>query len=418
MISTGYLVAAIALSYVGSGRGSKGHKEIINTYNSVKPHGYKMSMSDPWCAASWTAWQIMSGNTQKEVPMSASCSMIIADAKKLGIWVENDGYKPRVGDAILYDWDDSGRGDNTGSPDHIGVVYDRDSKWIYVVEGNKGSNSAVGKRAIAINGKFIRGFVAPKYKSLAKISYKPTMPYTGKLPSDDVRYGTKGGNAKALQSFLNWIDNASLDVDGSSGKATVQAILTYQCTYGLDTDGCFGPACRKKANELIRKYKPAEKSKAEEINATAIKYAWPVGTKESVYKYPKGKPDPDFVKAWKKYFPKKKINCGCHQFVMLVLKACGYPTMDISSWGKILKYLRSNFTELDVNYKQSQLKAGDIRVHKNSEGGYHIWIIVKEGGKFYRAEANQTGNKRYAHITTSTKGNTKKHKKDWLFRAK
>ena len=40
----------------------------------------------------------------------------------MGIWVENDAYTPSTGDMTLYDWDDNGVGDNTGSADHIGIV--------------------------------------------------------------------------------------------------------------------------------------------------------------------------------------------------------------------------------------------------------------------------------------------------------
>ena len=43
-------------------------------------------------------------------------------AKKMGIWVDDDRYTPKPADAGLYDWNDSGRGDNTGTPDHIGTV--------------------------------------------------------------------------------------------------------------------------------------------------------------------------------------------------------------------------------------------------------------------------------------------------------
>lgn len=163
----------------------------------------------------------------------------------------------------------------------------------------------------------------------------------------------------------------------------------------------------------------ALKTNAEKINEKAIAFAWKAGTPEKVYKYPSGNPTDAFKAAWKKHFPKKKINCGCHQYVMLVLKDCGYPTMDLSSWTKILAYLKKNFTEIKVNYTQAQLRAGDIRVHKNSAGGYHIWIIAKDSnGKMVRKEANQVGNKRYAHTNTNNSGNTKKHKADWLFRAK
>ena len=33
---------------------------------------------------------------------------MIALAKKMGIWVENDSYVPDSGDYILYDWQDNG----------------------------------------------------------------------------------------------------------------------------------------------------------------------------------------------------------------------------------------------------------------------------------------------------------------------
>ena len=42
--------------------------------------------------------------------------------QKLGAWQENDAHVPQPGDVIFYDWDDSGVGDNTGWPDHVGIV--------------------------------------------------------------------------------------------------------------------------------------------------------------------------------------------------------------------------------------------------------------------------------------------------------
>lgn len=284
--------------------------------------------------------------------------------------------------------------------------------WFTYEENLKGAILA------AVVGKF----PMPKGKV---VSYKPKTAYKGKLPEKPVYYGNKSDNVKALQTFLNWRLGYKLAVDGVFGKATADAVCDFEETYGFrNYTGAFGKTCIAKAKEIVKEYADkvtvpvAKLTKAQQINETALKFAWPVGTKESAYKYPNGKPDPDFIKAWEKYFPKKKINTGCHSYVMLVLKACGYPTMDLSSWSKILSYLRKNFKEIDVNYTQAQLRAGDIRVHKNSKGGYHIWIIVEENGKFYRAEANQVGNKRYAHITTNNSGNTKRHKGDWLFRAK
>ena len=162
-ISTAQKVVDIALSYVGCKTGSAKHKELVKAFNSVRPHGEKAANSSPWCAIAWTAWQILAGNTIKQVPMSYNCGQLIKDAKNLGIWIEKDSTKPKIGWGILYDWDDSGKGDNTGAAENVGLVYAVDSKYIYVVEGNKGTAETCGKRAIQINGRFIRGFIAPKF---------------------------------------------------------------------------------------------------------------------------------------------------------------------------------------------------------------------------------------------------------------
>ena len=79
-------------------------------------------------------------------------------AIKAGMWVENDGYIPRIGDCVLYDWQDSGIGDCKGGADHIGIVENvTNSGIIKVIEGNY--NDAVGRRTISVNGKYIRGFI-------------------------------------------------------------------------------------------------------------------------------------------------------------------------------------------------------------------------------------------------------------------
>jgi hypothetical protein len=61
----------------------------------------------------------------------------------------------------MYDWNDNGVGDNTGAPDHVGIVVSVSGKTIRVIEGN--INNSVGYRNIAVNGKYIRGFCVPDY---------------------------------------------------------------------------------------------------------------------------------------------------------------------------------------------------------------------------------------------------------------
>lgn len=160
-------VVNLVNSWVGKNEADGSYKEIIDIYNSYGgsfPRGTKMQYGWAWCAATWSALAIKLGYT-KIMPIEISCYYIIEAAKKMGCWTENDGYVPKPGDAVLYDWEDSGVGDNTGVPDHIGTVtyVNESSGYMIVTEGNY--NNSVKKRTISINGKFIRGFITPKYSN-------------------------------------------------------------------------------------------------------------------------------------------------------------------------------------------------------------------------------------------------------------
>lgn len=160
-------LVSTALEDLGAKEGGKKHKKIIDIFNKVKPDGWAMTYKAPWCAAAVSSWAIEAfgvDKAKKYFPLSANCGTIISKAKKLGIWKEKDSYKPKAGDWILYDWQDSGKGDNTGSPDHVGLVQAVGEKYFTVIEGNK--NDAVEKRRVAINGRYIRGFVVPKYEKM------------------------------------------------------------------------------------------------------------------------------------------------------------------------------------------------------------------------------------------------------------
>lgn len=158
-------VVDLAMSWLGKNEADGSYKEIIDIYNSYSgklPRGTKMDYSWAWCAATWSALAIKLGYTEI-MPIEISCGYLIEEAVKMGCWVEDDTYIPLPGDAILYDWDDNGVGDNIGWPDHVGVVVDVNTASGYevVVEGNK--NDAVGKRTISLNGIYIRGYITPNY---------------------------------------------------------------------------------------------------------------------------------------------------------------------------------------------------------------------------------------------------------------
>ena len=164
-------IVEIAKSYLGAKQGSAKHKHLINLFNTVKPDGWAMTYTAYWCAATVSAWAIEAfgkDKAKKYFPLSANCGTIITKAKKMKIWKESDAYKPELGDWILYDWDDNGKGNDKGGPDHVGLVEKVTDKTITVIEGNK--NKAVGERKIAIDGKYIRGFVTPKYDKIVQHS--------------------------------------------------------------------------------------------------------------------------------------------------------------------------------------------------------------------------------------------------------
>lgn len=158
-----------AKSYKGALQGDKEHRKLIDVFNTIKPDGWAMTYTAYWCAAASSAWAIIAFGkdlAKKYFPLSANCGTIIDKAKRMKIWKEKDSYKPQAGDWILYDWQDSGYGENTGSPDHVGTVTSVKSGKIHVIEGNK--HKAVAARELAVNGRYIRGFVTPDFAAIAK----------------------------------------------------------------------------------------------------------------------------------------------------------------------------------------------------------------------------------------------------------
>ena len=169
-------LVSTAAYYLGAKQGSAQHKAILDIFNQVKPDGWAMTYSAYWCAAFASACAIKAfgiSQAKKYFPLSANCGTIVSKAKSMGIWTESDAYIPDPGDWILYDWDDSGRGDNVGGPDHVGIVEAVTRSKITVIEGNK--SKAVGEREVSINGRYIRGFVVPKYSAMATSEKKKSV---------------------------------------------------------------------------------------------------------------------------------------------------------------------------------------------------------------------------------------------------
>lgn len=275
-------------SWVGKKEKDGSHKVIIDIYNGRKPlpRNYKVTYKDSWCATAMGALAIQC-NATDIIPIECSCGEMIKLAQKMGIWVENENRVPAVGEIILYDWDDKtnfAATDNTGWPEHVGMVEKVVGNKITVIEGN--ISDAVGCRTIDVNGRYIRGYIVPKYEAEVAPAPQPApekdlLKVDGEWGRDtttktQVVFGTivdgevshqdsdckpyldncltaswefdstgKGSQLiRAIQTFLAKLGYYKGKIDGLCGKQTVMAIQAFLADLGLYSgkiDGEMGP---------------------------------------------------------------------------------------------------------------------------------------------------------------------------------
>lgn len=238
-----YEMIRAAQVWLGCNEADGSHRQIIDAYNSIwpLPGGYKMSYSDPWCAAFVSAAAQVCGCTDIVYP-ECSCDRMIGRYQAAGHWVEDDTYVPQPGDIIFYDWQDSGVGDCTGSADHVGLVVEVSGSTITVIEGNKAD--AVGYRYIEVNSRYIRGYGVPDYDHLggtaatAPAYTNPTYEYSVKLGL--LQPGMADKQVQTVQEILAARGYYTGDVGGIFGELTKRAVMAYQADHGLEPDGEVG----------------------------------------------------------------------------------------------------------------------------------------------------------------------------------
>lgn len=190
--------------WVGLKRSDRSHAPIIDTYNGHKPlpRSYRVTYSDAYCATTVSAAAIKAGFTDI-MPVECSCYYLIEQAKKMGIWQENDAYVPKPADEILYDWDDGANyvaTDNKGNPEHVGMVEKVVGNDITVIEGNM-NGGTVGRRTLKVNGRYIRGFITPNYASKASSAAPaPAVSSGGKL-NRSVRWNGRTTTALKVRTW-------------------------------------------------------------------------------------------------------------------------------------------------------------------------------------------------------------------------
>lgn len=234
-----------AVSYLGVKCGSAKHKEIVDTYNSHKPlaRGYALKYTDAWCSGFVSAMAIACKLTDI-IPTEVGCPKHIDLFKKIGAWQESDAYVPKPGDIMFYDWDDSGKGDNTGSADHVGIVTKVESDQITVIEGNKSARSLVGYRTVKVNGRYIRGYGVPNYASKATVEEVNTKKEAIAMVELRVLYKGMSGN-DVRQAMLALKDRGYYKAyipksDKTFGPKMYAAVVAFQKAEKITADGVIG----------------------------------------------------------------------------------------------------------------------------------------------------------------------------------
>ena len=199
-------VVSVMRGWLGYSEKNGKFRSIIDLYNTQRPlpRGYAVQYTDEWCAATVTAAGIQAG-LHDIILGECSCSRMIALYQAVGRWMENDAYRPQPGDIIMYDWDDTGAGENKGAPEHVGIVAEVNGNTLTIIEGNKGQ--AVATRTMAVNGRYIRGYCLPDYAGKAE-SEDDDMTYYKTI--NDVPNDYRREKNVAMPRMLRWALNNRL----------------------------------------------------------------------------------------------------------------------------------------------------------------------------------------------------------------
>ena len=207
-------IVDIAKKYVGDKESDGSFKKIIDGYNAHKPlaQGYKVKYTDAWCAT-FVSFVFIQAGLADIGYTECSCPRMITLYKNKGRWKEDDSYKPQPGDIIMYDWQDTGSGDNQGTADHVGIVESVSGNTMKIIEGNM--SEKVGYRTLAVNAKNIRGDCLPNYASKAtKEPAKPAAkPAAAAVKVDAAKYFDRllAKNYTVTASALNMRAGAGTD---------------------------------------------------------------------------------------------------------------------------------------------------------------------------------------------------------------
>lgn len=145
--------AEYAALFIGVRQGSKTHKDIIDSYNNIKPlpRGYRVTYTDSWCAA--FASVVMYACGAMSAPYECSVYYMWEKAQTNKQTVKT----PKVNDFIIYNWN------SDSVPDHVGVISKINGDTLTVIEGNY--SRQVKTRTISKKSKYIVGYIRLKQQT-------------------------------------------------------------------------------------------------------------------------------------------------------------------------------------------------------------------------------------------------------------
>lgn len=201
-----------------------------------------------WCAV-WISWlyaQVKGLNTLiVKTDGAGSIARESINAGLKGKWYEseysNSSTTPKPGDIIVFTWNGIGHvpGQDRYYSNHVGYVYAVDSKKVYTIEGNAGSNNAdystvVYRSYDRLSGK-INGYYRPAYSD------------SNEEDNDEMNFrkGNKSDGVLAYKSMLIiartlGLISQKVNADNIFGDGTLKATKQVQEKYKLEVDGIAG----------------------------------------------------------------------------------------------------------------------------------------------------------------------------------
>lgn len=229
-----------ARSFLGAGEADGSHRGIIDAYNAIRPlpRGYRMSCTDPWCAAFVSAVGALAGLGDAILPECACGPMIDSYQKRGRFHRRIDGIQP--GDLLFYDWDRNGTGD------HVGIVETADGLSCTVIEGNM--SDAVGRRTVTKNWPYLLGYASPDFGGAEARKKGGEEPGITAVTLPLLSRGARSLTVRAMQGVLIALGfSCGPDgADGDFGANTESALRRFQSGTGLAPDGICGSDSWKK----------------------------------------------------------------------------------------------------------------------------------------------------------------------------